>query len=60
MATTELPQEIQDVLVALDRAADEVASQLQKCADFVNAGVLDQDLVMLKIHALAARLMGTS
>lgn len=56
--TTELPPEIQEALLALDRATDEVASRLKKCAEYVNSGQLSPDAMMLKMHGLQAKLMG--
>jgi hypothetical protein len=59
MATrVELPPEIQEVLLALDRAADQVAEQLQALAKYVQEGKLDESVVMLKIHEIGAKLMG--
>jgi DNA-binding protein H-NS len=56
--TEELSAEIQEALAALDKATDEVAVRLRACAEFVNAGKLSPDEMMLRIAKLQARLMG--
>lgn len=50
--------DVQEAVLALDEATEQVASALEKCAQYVNEGRLDGNVVMAKISELAARLMG--
>lgn len=56
--TSELHPDIQAVLTELDKATEAVASALKRCADYVNSGELDGNVMMLKLHSLQAKLMG--
>lgn len=53
-----LNEEVQAALLALDKASEEIARRLQELAAYVNDGKLNGDVVMLKVHELAAKLMG--
>lgn len=58
MSQAPMEPEVEAAVLELDEATEKVAAALEKCAEHVNAGKLDGNVVMLKIHELAARLMG--
>lgn len=54
----EMEPEVLEAVFALDEATEKVASALERCAQLVNEGRLDGNVVMAKISELAGRLMG--
>ena len=53
-----MTSEAEEAVLRLDEAIEKVAASLEECANLVNLGKLDGNVVMLKMHELTARLMG--